>query len=82
MTVTTHLFQINFKNDNVSGATSIIVYMNPINYEMIYINTKTNKSYKSWEKMALEEYKNRGLISEKLRMHSNVIWEEINDKKI
>ncbi len=79
MTVKTHIFEINFKNDNVNGSTTILVYMNPINYEMIYVNTKTNKSYKSWEKMALEEYKIRGLITEKYKMYSNVIWMEKNE---
>ena len=75
MTVRTYLYELDFKNDKISGATTVIVYMNPINYEMIYVNTKTNKSYKSWERMALEEYKLRGL-DEKYKMYSYVIWEE------
>ena len=77
MNVKAHEFEINFKNDNSFGATSIIVYMNPINYEMIYCNTQTNKCYKSWERMALEEYKRRGL-KEKYKMYSYVIWNEKN----
>lgn len=74
--VKTHLFKIDFKNDNLNGSTTIIAYLNPNTWDMLYINTSTNKVYKSWEKMVLEEYKRRGLISEKFKMFSNVIWKE------
>lgn len=74
--VKTHLFKIDFKNDNLNGSTTIIAYLNPNTWDMLYINTITNKFYKSWEKMVLEEYKRRGLISEKFKMFSNVIWKE------
>lgn len=76
-TVKAHLFKIDFKNDEDNGSTTIIVYLNPSDLDLKYVNTITNKVYKSWEKMALEEYKRRGLITEKLRMYTNVIWEEI-----
>lgn len=80
MNVTTHLFKIDFKNDCLSGATTIVLYMNPDDLKIRYVNTKTNKCYKSWEKMALEEYKLRGLIKDKYLMYKNVIWEKINEE--
>lgn len=79
MTLKLHLYEINFKNDKLHGNTYIIYYMNPIDKKGRWINTSTNKCYLSWEKMALEEYKKRGLVCEKLKMYDNIIW---NEKKL
>ena len=71
-------FELSFKNDAKSEKTTVIVYLNNIDLELRYLDTKTDKVYKSWEKMVLKEYKDRGLINEKYEMYSNVIWEEKN----
>ena len=79
MTTRAHVFEIGFKNDNLNRKTTIIAYLNPKDLKMKYVNTNNNICYKSWERMALEEYKKRGLFCEKNRMYSNLVWEEINE---
>lgn len=74
------IYEIYFENDkSFFNKTTILVYMSETDLELRYVNTITNKIYKSWEKMALEEYKRRGLIKDKYKMYVNVIWKEKNE---
>ena len=74
MTVTIFEYEIGFKNDNKSDLTTVIGYLSPKDNQMRYFNTNTEKCHKSWELMAIEEYRSRGLEYDRVSFYVNLIW--------
>ena len=74
MSVTIFEYEIDFKNDNKTGSTTVIGYLSQKDNKMRYFNTNTEKCHESWESMAIEEYRSRGLEYDRVSFYSNLIW--------